>query len=645
MTSVRHFGSWIKESGRGHVTAAVSWGGLFIYTVVSIPGLRGDADFFFGIGNENLFYLCILLGVLVSAAEFWYLEQPAKLDFYYSLPVKRGTVFWCRYVHGVLHVIVSLAVSMTALGIYGCRVDEDFLIYAGFYMFRSIIIFAAVFLTFYHIGIVSFLAGGRFVTVLVFFLLFTFSGQAVTEKIGRAYAAVYFKTFYRIPMLENIRETLTPGLLLRNLSGASLLDKREAFEYIPGQGTVLGAVLWVAVSFVLILYLERKRRVENVGRPFAFSGAERAFVFVLSVVPALCFGNLFTGSGILFVFLFHILSELFTGSCGKTIFKRKGQLILEGLTVLLAAGGFAAGAEAFDSFFPEKDELVAVRVCVNGVDMPQKEYAKNTSGEESYTTERLLARYKLTGEGMTEALLWLEGLERDISAGERAYTFVTVCYEGKNEKKKYRVYPVKEEEFQAFSEVFATKEYKEKAYPALLWENVGENSFIWKDGVRNHQILELSKEEKEEFLETYKEEVYAFQMEELRTEAPVGIVEMESDKWGETEELLIYPFLKKTYEFLLDHGEIKEELTDYPVRSLRVLNSRPAGEGVTGGVTLERCETEEELEAWSGRLAWEELDVQPILYPLGTGTEIEAEVEEPESGAVVTVKCREKMKR
>ena len=172
MTSVRHFGSWIKESGRGHVTAAVSWGGLFIYTVVSIPGLRGDADSFFGIGNENLFYLCILLGVLVSAAEFWYLEQPAKLDFYYSLPVKRGTVFWCRYVHGVLHVIVSLAVSMTALGIYGCRVDEDFLIYAGFYMFRSIFIFAAVFLTFYHIGIVSFLAGGRFVTVLVFFLLF-----------------------------------------------------------------------------------------------------------------------------------------------------------------------------------------------------------------------------------------------------------------------------------------------------------------------------------------------------------------------------------------------------------------------------------------------------------------------------------------
>lgn len=645
MTSVRYYSSWIREAGRGHVTAALSWGGFFIYTVVSALELRADFGSFFGIGNANLLWLCIGLGVFAASAQFWYLEQTAKLDFYYSLPVRRGTVFWCRYVHGILHVICPLAVSMTASGIYACRADEDFLIYAGFYVFRSILVFAAVFLVFYHISIVSFLAGGRFSAAALLFLAFVFLGPIVTQRIGTAYAAYFFKTFYRIPMLEKIEEAMTPGLFLRNLSGISIIDKREALEYVPEQGTILVTALWIALSFALLLYLERKRRVENVGKLFAFSGAESGAIYIFSVVPALCLGSLFMGSGILFAVLFHILMEFFTGSRGKALFKRKRQLLWEGVTVLLVTGGFAAFSGVFDTFFPEKEQLFAVRICVNGVDMSQKECEENIFGKESYTTERQLGQYKLTEEGMEEALLWLKGLRCDTQKGKEAYTFVTVCYEGKDRDERYRVYPVQEDEFQAFSGVFETKEYKEKAYAALLWENVGDNSFVWKDGVRNHQILGFSKEEKEAFLEIYKKEIYAFPMEELRKEAPIGILEMRSDKWGETEALLIYPFLEETSAFLQARGEIKEELTDYPIRAVKVLRTRFTGEERTGGVTLERYETEEEIKTWKGRLVWQELDVQPLLYPLDSGTEIEAEAEEPESGAAVTVQCVERRKR
>ena len=216
---------------------------------------------------------------------------------------------------------------------------------------------------------------------------------------------------------------------------------------------------------------------------------------------------------------------------------------------------------------------------------------------------------------------------------------------------RYRVYPVDEEDFQAFSMVFETKEYKEKAYPALLWEDVGDNRFSWKDGVRSSQILKLTKEEKEEFLETYKKEVLGFRMEELKSAAPAGIVEMNSEKWGEKEELLIYPFFEESYAFLKRHGEIKEELLDYPVRSIKVTEnvSGRKGKGYVkdghaGGMKVEHYETKEELSQWRGRLIWEELDVQPLLYPLGYRSRIEAEAVEPESGAVVKVKCCEKMK-
>ena len=48
----------------------------------------------------------------------------------------------------------------------------------------------------------------------------------------------------------------------------------------------------------------------------------------------------------------------------------------------------------------------------------------------------------------------------------------------------------------------------------------------------------------------------------------------------------------------------------------------------------------DEIEVWKDRLIPEIFDLQPLLYPMDDSMEVEAEVEEPESGAVVTVKCR-----
>lgn len=656
MISVRYLCNWIKEAGRGHVTAFLSWGGFFVYTALAVFGIRSDpVSSFFGIGSRSLLNLCMGLGIFTAGTGFWYLEQPVKLDFYYSLPVKRGTIFWSRYVHGLFQVTVPLFISMTACGIYECGVNQGFIEYAGSYVIRSAVVFLAVFLIFYHVGIVCFLAGGRIITVLLLFGAFFCAGQVIFQGIGRAYAKYFFQAYYRIPVLETFKEMLTPGLLSLKLTGASLYDKREVLEYVPEKGTVFSAVSWILLFAVLMVYMEKKRKVENVGKVFAFPAGERAAVFFISVVPALLFGNIFMGSGIVLVFLFHIVAEFLIQGQGRKAFKRKRQMLAEGAFVLLVTAGFAAGAKAFDGFLPERDELSALGICVNGIDMPQTEYMKNSFGEESYETERKLEQYTFKEDGLTEGLSWIGSLNRKMETeggGDKAYTFATVCYQMRDGKKRYRVYPADEEDIKAFAVVFETEEYKEKAYPALLWENVGDNRFSFKDGVRNNQVLKLTKEEKETFLKLYKKEVMEFRMEELREAAPAGIVEMRSEKWGETEELLIYPFFKETYAFLQEHGEIKRDLFDYPVRSLKVMESYAYKKGeeqvtdgyVTGSMRVEHYETEEELRKWRGRLIWAELDVQPLLYPLNYRGGIEAEAEEPESGAMVKVECCEKNK-
>ena len=69
MTSVKCFGSWLKEAGRGHLTALFGWTTFFIYTVLLVMRLSLDTSYtFFGIGNTVLLWLSMGLGVLFS---FW----------------------------------------------------------------------------------------------------------------------------------------------------------------------------------------------------------------------------------------------------------------------------------------------------------------------------------------------------------------------------------------------------------------------------------------------------------------------------------------------------------------------------------------------------------------------------------------------
>ena len=79
MTSVKCFGSWLKEAGRGHLTALFGWTTFFIYTVLLVMRLSLDTSYtFFGIGNTVLLWLSMGLGVLFSFLEFFYLLQQKK---------------------------------------------------------------------------------------------------------------------------------------------------------------------------------------------------------------------------------------------------------------------------------------------------------------------------------------------------------------------------------------------------------------------------------------------------------------------------------------------------------------------------------------------------------------------------------------
>lgn len=129
-------------------------------------------------------------------------------------------------------------------------------------------------------------------------------------------------------------------------------------------------------------------------------------------------------------------------------------------------------------------------------------------------------------------------------------------------------------------------------------------------------------------------------MMDLQTALPMGSLSVESEVYNRSTSVMIYPFFEKCTAFLEEHGvNLEKQVTDYPVQSVTVWEKRSMASGKTGGATMQRYEAEEEIAEWKGRLIPQKFCVQPLLYPVDMTEEIEVEVIEPESGAVILVEC------
>ena len=74
MTSAKYYSNWLKEAGRGHISAILAWGGFALYLISKVISLSVNTDFsFFGIGSAELSYLCMGSGILLAFSELGYL--------------------------------------------------------------------------------------------------------------------------------------------------------------------------------------------------------------------------------------------------------------------------------------------------------------------------------------------------------------------------------------------------------------------------------------------------------------------------------------------------------------------------------------------------------------------------------------------
>ena len=611
MTSAKYYSNWLKEAGRGHISAILAWGGFALYLIFKVMSLSIDTDFAFsGIGSAELSYLCMGLGILLAFSEFGYLFQAKKQDFYFSLPVKRSTIFWTHYFHGLLHFAFPFLITQAACALYQASRDTVFASYASGYTVRSVIVFLLVFLLFYHMGLLAAAVSGRvaFAVAVLAVLLFYF--EILIQYVLLGMSQEVFHTFYRIPLLEEAGRMLAPARLAEVLAGTFLYERREVLEYFPNGGQMCAAFAWILLLGIAILLVLGRRKTEMTGRGFASRLAERVTEFLLSLLAGLCVCTLILkvfqtmGEGDVLCLLMagaagtlaaHLLMEGLVRAPLRKIGRRKGQLAAECIVVCTAALAFLGGRDSFDGFYPQPDQIKGLSIFMNGVDIGQAQFEEIEAGRDHYLIDARLAQYSLYENGMEEGLAWLR----------------EVCQQGNAWNGK------------TLTEI----------------EEADQERLVWSDGVLE-QTLRLSAQEKKDFLAAYKADVGSLKLADLKESLPAGYIELESEVSAKDMRAAIYPFFGQTCAFLREHGaEVGKQLEDYKIVGLKIKNI-PSGAGQrTGNTGVRFYQEEEDLEAWRGKLVPEDLAIQPILHPVDGQTYAEAEIEDEDTSSVTITQC------
>ena len=665
MTSAKCFINWMKEAGRGHLVASLGWGMFILYGILAVTRLSFDTQStYFGIGGTvlELRWICMGLGILTAFIEYFYLFRQRQQDFYYSLPVSRETVFWSRYVHGLFHMLVPLILVMAVCGLYQAAIDPQFGPYVGSYTLKSILVYGASYLIFYHLGILCIVICGNIVSAIAVCAAEILYFPILTGNICITLSENYFTSYYKNPLLERLYTVLSPERLTADLTGMSVFEKPFVLSFTPGLSSIAAAVLWIGIPFVLSAFAQKRRKTECTGWIFAFAPAERVVQILVSFLaglwifsflsdfskdPAAGMGSLIgcAAGGVCAALVIHCLLEYAVQGTGAKLLRRKWQLAVSAAAVLAAGLAFPAGASAYDSVFPENAESVGV--SIDGIGMDYWTYKEVSGNRETYETNAQLSEYRLKDEGRTAVLGWLQEIIRNDPDGNEGadgapYTRAKVCYYMPDGSTRYRSYPLSREQVEMFAGVYETDEYRQIAYSAVTLEDVSGDRLAWEDGVKD-TALQITGDQKEELLNAYREDVSGLRMEQLEEALPCGYVRVKSSKNGEITDMFVYPFFEHTCNLLGKYGiDTEKTLGDYEVESIQEMETLPAAgtDGLSsGGTHMNYYEQADEIETFKKKLIPDELDIQPLLYPLDHSSDIDASVVDDETNSIIHVSC------
>ena len=607
---------------------------------------------------ENPIIVMVIIGaaVVCGASSFAYLHNKRKVDFYHSIPVKRGVLFTVTFSVGILipaaAYALCLGIALVIAASYGVPA-AGLAKMAGtgwlLHMLYFLLIYSTVSLAMIMTGnlIVGLLGSG------VFFLFFPWLAFIIQG---------YFQTWFTTYL--DFSETMMDKLMRLSPIASYILAVRrpESWQYeetLTLEGLIAASGLAVVILIVLCVLLYKKRPSETAGKAMAFPVSKPVIRILLTLLSALSGGLFFwllqssTGWAVFGIaagaILCHCIIEIIYHFDFRRLFGHKIQLavcMMGGLAVLFC---FKNDWIGYDAYLPEK-ETIAEAAIEFGRDgwVTYFEIKDGEEGQDPELTEIRALDYVFDHMKITNVEPVLEiakkGIEYTLmekTSREQYYAmeeekedwgYVTIQYTLTNGKKVWREYrfPLSEV-WEAANAVFLDEAYQQGKYPVL--------GFLPEDIVNLQYKVTSSGEQLEEdeitdpaltgrILEAYQQDLKELSLDTRKQEAPIGelrflnqeeenfrqYAESKKDRhirWYNTSTgyYPIYPSFTRTLNLLTEAGIEPEKLWEH-LNVISVTVEKTLNQGDVG--------YKEEEKNWQGcSVAYQEKEqIRQILDPV-----------------------------
>lgn len=496
---------------------------------------------FSGLINGNTFIplgaAIFALAMLAAMSGFAFIHSREQLDFYHSLPLRRGTWFAAAYISGLVMFAVPylLCALMTAAAGYISGI-------CTIHMLGDCAVAAAggliAFLVNYHTALLAMMLTGRIVTQTLAFCVLAVYPYLVLTLVS-AMKELFFESYCTnaSSMIDRLARSVSPGTLFIRITQSF----PHWYTITPGltAAAVVIIILLLAASYILYLFYPS----EAAGNSLAFSGTAPILKVIISVPAALWFSiyvQSFTGvHGTRWIVIISLLSILLLNGMIEFVYTQDIRLILKnrissavsiGCTaVILCIFGF--DLTGYDTYIPDREKIESVYLEPDTFNYyfqyPESYDELNRKQANSFadTLQAIDAFYSLAESGIAnleEGIDREEGYDFPESEQER-YTSAEFQYRLSSGRIVSRQYVVDTEQTLDTLEVLCQDEtYRKNIFPIFHVDNDDVRSISLLDSRGFPDEMDLNETQRNELLDKYRQDVLHTDIRLLNDTLPIG---------------------------------------------------------------------------------------------------------------------------
>lgn len=172
------------------------------------------------------------------------------------------------------------------------------------------------------------------------------------------------------------------------------------------------------------------------------------------------------------------------------------------------------------------------------------------------------------------------------------------------------------------------------------------DAYEWLTNCIEKFTSDLDKEEKEELLSLYKEELFSLSMKDLKKDFPIGTLTLAKDGYDFGVKGYIYPRFENTIEYLKKIGiPVNKKIEDYDITQIKINYYKDNYTDLGAYVERQRSQIREakiyesssEIKEIQKHLIFSEYTINPLLNPIDSGRDVTVTYRNSEGKTVAQV--------